>query len=61
MMVLFEFKDLQTYINQVKDFFTNIYNLLMMVFGFLPEPFDKIALGFCVIIIAILIIKVLRG
>lgn len=60
-MILFEFSDLQTYIDQVKDFFTNVYNIFMIAFGFLPSPFDKIALGFCVVIIAIIIIKVIRG
>lgn len=60
-MILFEFSDLNTYIEQIKNFFTNIYNVFMIAFGFLPSPFDKIALGFCVIIIALLIIKVIRG
>lgn len=60
-MVLFEFHDILTYVGQIKDFFTNIYNVLMIVFGFLPSPFDKIALGFCVVIIALLIVKVIRG
>lgn len=60
-MLLFEFSDLQNYIDNIKNFFTNIYNIFMLVFGILPSPFDKIALGFCVVIIAILIIKVIRG
>lgn len=60
-MILFEFSDINTYIEQIKNFFTNIYNVFMIAFGFLPSPFDKIALGFCVVIIALLIIKVIRG
>lgn len=58
-MVLFDFGDISEYINVVKDFFTNIYDLFMIVLGFLPEPFNKIALGFVVVLIAVIIIKII--
>lgn len=60
-MILFELKDINDYIDSVKDVFDNITSTINMAFNFLPSPFNTIALSFVGIIIAIIVTKFIRG
>jgi len=60
-MLLFSFTQLSDYVDSVKTFFANIYNWITFAFNLLPAPFNVIALSFVSIIIAIAIVKMIRG
>ena len=61
MILDWSFTQLSDYVDAVKSFFANLYNWLTFAFNLLPPPFNAIALSFVAIIIAIAVVKVIRG
>lgn len=60
-MILFSFSELSEYVDAVKGFFSSVYDFIVFGFNLLPSPFNTIALSFVTIIIAIVIVKTIRG
>ena len=61
MILSFSFTQLGDYVNAVIGFFASIWDFIEFAFNLLPEPFKTISLSFMTIIIAIIIVKTIRG
>ena len=51
----------QDYINTIKEYLEIPKDLMYKAFNIFPEPFNSILIGFAVVIIAIILLKLLRG
>lgn len=56
-----EIGNILDYVNQLKDFIVNFFSFFYSAFDIFPSPINTIMRGFFLIIIAILVIKVVRG
>ena len=60
-MVLFIPDTIGNYLNIIYSFVDNIINMINTTISLFPEPFKSILVGFSIVFIALIIIKLIRG